>query len=418
MFLNFSEPVNSGTLIGSQLLRINNGDKDTSVLNVAGVREKINDSVYSVVLVSAVNPPLPGEKLRLVPGSKGGGIQDQKGNRPHDLNAPVVIKLRKGAAAILKTWYKDTNADGVIDQLLVQFIRAVDIEELDVISVEWNQKIYKVDAGKFLKVKDSIISIPVLGNVVDAKKIATSGNMFISQKYKNSNVLRTSSVIDSAAPVLLTAKLMFGNYNDNGSKGDDTLLATFSEEVQSIGTYPFSLKSGTTAVGYQFEVASPNAKGLQYTFLIHKTDPSTVLPAKGDSIWINEKGGVVGGGIQQTNEKNHRTLLDIIQPPVIWVLKVGPNPLKIPGGSFKIMVQTKKGVNLTPYTATVNIYDAVDNLVENTVMVKDDRSFVCNWSGHNLNGRQVGAGTYLAVVTVFNNGNKQWSKTSKLGVKR
>ena len=417
LYLTFSESVKPATLSGSQLLLIKEGTTDTLSVTIQMIQEFLNDSSFSVVFSINNNIILPGDKLRLLPGIKGGTISDLVDNNPHELNIPVVVNFKKGAAPIVKAWYKDTYPDGILDSLMVQFNRSVDISELDEITIQWAETLYKIKPDKFSKLSDSVISIPIQGTVVPKDKISTSGAMFLSQKYKSVSQARSSSVIDSAAPVLISAKLYRGEFTDDGSRKEDTLHVTFSENCENKDERPFIL-SNSSSDQYKFVVSSIRSNGTQHIYLIKEIEPTSLYVSKGDSIWINKDAGIGdNAGVAQRNELNRRVILDIIQPPTVWLSKIGPNPQKLPG-TIKIKVLAKKNIDLSPYHAKILIYDALNNTVADAAMVNDGKAFNFNWDGHNLKGRAVGAGTYISILKVFENDHQIWTENRKIGIKR
>lgn len=379
----------------------------------------INDSSYSVSLAASNSTIQPGDKLRLVPAVMGGTISDAGGNKPHPLNKPITITLKKGAASILKAWYKDCNANGIIDSLMIQYKRHVEISEFDSISIQWDLTLHKVSPDKFRAAGDSLIVIPLKGAVISSDEIVTSGSMFLSQKFKSTSTPRTATVIDSAAPVISSARLLLGGYDDNWNKFADTLSLVFSEIIHSTDAAPCSLSNSSNSSRYRFITSSKDVTGKNGKFIIDNYEPSNSLPERADSIWINVNARTSDeGGVSQKNLLNHRVLLDIVQPPAIWIFKVGPNPVTIPNEEIILRVASKKNIDLKPFNANVNIYDALGSIVSRSVMINNGKSLMYTWNGRNSKGRLVGEGTYLACVSIYENGAVIWSDTKTLGIKR
>ncbi len=419
LFLYFSEAIKQSSLIGDQLLLLKDGSSDTVHLKISRTNKMINDSSFSVSLAVSNSTIQPGDKLRLVPAVMSGTISDAGDNKPHLLNKPVIIALKKGAASILKAWYKDGNANGTIDSLMIHYKRHVEISEFDSISIQWNLTLHKVSPDNFRAAGDSLIAISLKGAVISSDEIITGGSMFLSQKFKSTSTLRTATVIDSAAPVISSARLLLGGYDDNWNKFADTLSLVFSEIIHSTDVAPCSLSNSSNSSRYRFITSSKDVTGKNCRFIIDNYEPSNSHPERADSIWINVNAEVSDeGGVSQKSLLNRRVLLDIVQPPAIWIFKVGPNPVTIPNEEVILWVASKKNIDLRPFNATVNIYDALGNTVSRSTMTNNGKSLMYTWNGRNSKGRLVGEGTYLAYVSIYENGAVIWNNTKALGIKR
>jgi len=124
-----------------------------------------------------------------------------------------------------------------------------------------------------------------------------------------------------------------------------------------------------------------------------------------------------------------------------WVLSCSPNPFNPISDILPVQVMDmidSRGEPLPEYAAIIEIaavtpvdiddswatmYDAVGNVVQQQLPVYRNRvdpfRYEILWDGHNRNGRLVGAGTYLAVVSLQGtDGGKQTVKRTRIGVKR
>jgi fibro-slime domain-containing protein len=421
LFLTFSEPVVSSSLKGKQLLLIRNGSADTLPLEILQIVKVINDSTFSLKVSSSDIRP-GADMVRLLPGNQGGTITELNDIKAHVRNPSVVAGSKKGAALISRANYQDINADGIIDRVIVHMKRKVDLSEFSTITVQWNSQLFKVSTDSVRSVSDSVISIGISRTVTEASTCVTSGNMYLSIVYSSApSTKRTSAVADSAAPVLISARLFPGEFLDDGSRKSDTLEVTFSEPVKTPGSSPFLLYTKKSELRYQFSVTllNVNSQHSVFKFLINKTDPENVVYAKGDSVWINNNSPVIDTiGVAQTNPLNRRVLLDLIQPPPEWTTLIGPNPMTSSTG-INILVSPKRKVILSPFSAELKIYDGVGNVVKNyPLQTAQVNGFKFNWDGSNTIGRLCGTGTYLAVLKVRENNKEIWIDRKSIGVLR
>lgn len=421
LYLTFSEKVFPSTLDGGQLLLIPDGTNDTTVLKISRIESVVNDSTISVVLVQSDRTVNSGDLLRLVPGTSGGTVSDVNGNLPHVLNPPVVIGFRKGAAAIQEACYKDTDADGVIDLLIIRFKRPVAKEELDTLKLQWEGQKYTIPPALLEPDGGSSVTLQLYGTVTGKENIATGGSMFMSQTFRAAPASpRTAAVADSAAPVLKEAIVRVGTYSESGMKNPDTLLVRFSENVQVNGTQPFVLQFPGAVMSYKFTVDPPAFNGETAVFQIRAIDPATAVPSRGDSIHINEQTTVADTGtVYQENPSNRRVLLKIEYPPVAWRILIAPNPFES-GNEFQtVKVTSRMSADVADFRASLTIYDGVGNaIVDIPAMEIADKSFIYRWNGANRQGRFVSTGTYIAFVRVYDGTAMSWSDRARMGVVR
>ena len=416
LFLTFSEPVFPATLKGGQLLLIKAGTTDTFTLSILQVNYIENDSTMTVLLSPSADKPVAGDKLRLVPGIRGGKISELNEIKPHDLNIAVTIGFRAGAATIKSAFYKDTDGDGVIDSVIIGFRRAVQISEFDTIRIQWNSQPFKIDPGSIGRVNDSSLAISVRGTVINTKQVQTSGLMYISVSYKSvPGVAKSSMVADSAAPVLVSATLYPGKYNKSGPRDPDTLNTLFSEDIQTPGEYPFSLNTPQMTF-YRFKLS---ITGGSYNFLVTAIDPDSISPRTGDSIWIDVSSGV-GDSLKniQLNPLNRRVLLQVKEPDPEWVVRIGPNPVNISESVSRIRLMPGIPITISRFRAKVIIYDALGNQIQNTDMKYESSYFEYVWDGRNRHGRKVGMGIYSVMTTLYDGNSVVWRDRTGIGVRR
>lgn len=344
-------------------------------------------------------------------------------NKPHDLNQSVVVVFRAGAAPISSSWYCDGNADGVLDTLTVRFKRKVNPSEIKALTIQWNLQQYAISPGTMIKVNDSTYGIPIAGTVTQPTKIVTYGAMDISVEYVAiPKVLRSSPVADSAAPVIVTARLFPGVATADGVTPDDTLEVKFSEAVTVQSTRPFLLSAKTGGVRYVFPVASTGTSGPAETrrFIIGAIEPAGAVkyPMAGDTLWLDPVAAVSdGGGAAQTNQFNRRVLLEVTWPKSPWIVGVSLNTFT-PNTGTVITAQKKTPYDMDRTGAAVTIYDAMGNLVVEDAMKQAEGTYIYKWKGMNRNMRLVGTGAYLAIVKISEDGRQIYVKKMKIGVRR
>jgi hypothetical protein len=424
LFLTFSEPMLASALLGKQLLLIKANTADTVLLDVQKTVSIINDSTCAVAIAVSSARPMPGDLLRLQPGSAGGTLVDMNRNNPHLLNRPVVIGFLAGPASVIAAWYLDVNADGFIDHVVAMFKRSVQASDLKTVKVQWssvaNMKSEMASPDALVKINDSTWSIPVHGETLTQNAPKTSGPMEMSVEYNAfPNVFRSMSVADSAAPVIVSAALSYGN----SASLDSTLTVVFSEPLRAApGAHPFVLWSKRNSSTYGFKLALVSFSENTYKFVVEAIDVGSVpFASQGDSIWIDAAALIAdnANGNIQANQSNRRALLTVTLPLPAWIATLSSNPF-VPGPQgTEISIQSKTPlIDPDRFTAKLSIFDEVGNQVLINAMPQKNKGFAFAWNGRNKNLRIVGTGTYPAVIRVYENGREVWTKILRVGVKR
>jgi hypothetical protein len=428
LYLAFSEPVTPATLSGKQLLLMSANSSDTIPLTVNTSLNTTNDSVYIVTLGASAKPPLSGDRVRLVPGSSGGGVADKNANKPHDLNRSVVLGFKPGPTSIISAYYRDVNADGYIDAVIVGFKRPVQPSDIQALIVQWNiQPSFQYDTisqSSFVKLNDSLYSLPLKGAAIRPTQIRTSVIMEIDVAYSAfPGIIRSLPVADSAAPVVVSASLKWGSYSAGGNtRSSDTLSVVFSEPVQNIGAYPFLVSSKKDGSLYRFQVTPlSTSAGTSWKFLVVGIDNTAVTGAlPGDSLWIDPIARIGDkGGVLQLNAQNRKVALDIVMQPPEWAFTISKNPFA-PGTdiSSEISVAPKTPIiDADQFSWQISIYDVIGNLVIAMPMAPKGKGWAYLWNGRNKNARIVGSGLYSAIVKTFKNNQEYSTKRLRIGVK-
>jgi hypothetical protein len=424
LYLSFSEPVTPAALSGKQLLLMSAGATDTVQLATADYTNMANDSMFTITLLTSVKRPLAGDRLRLVPGSQGGAITDQSGNKPHDLNRSVVLGFRPGPTPIVSAYYLDANADGYLDRIIVGFKRPVQASDISSLTAQWKirpaYQYQTIAVDSIVKLNDSLYSLPLHGDAIRPVQPRTGVEMEIQAEYAAfPGIIRSLPVADSAGPVLLDpATLVYSNFPDS-----TILTVTFSENILSPGARPFVLWSNKNGAQYQLNLAPDTVNGVMYTFHVN---PGAPYAAGGDSIWISTGTSPLvsdTSGYAQRNPLNHRVILHVTTPPPKWDVHISKNPFT-PGRGFSTIISDSSQTPIMDpdqYTVTISIFDVIGNLVITKSMDQKDKSvanWTCSWDGRNKNGRAVGAGVYSGIITVNKNNAANSTKRIHIGIKR
>jgi hypothetical protein len=248
-------------------------------------------------------------------------------------------------------------------------------------------------------------------------------------------------IADSMAPVIASA-----NYINGKTSGslidDDTLVVKFSEKADSVDVpAPFWLFDPVTQVKYSISLSTiASGDGITQQFVVKPgsmTNGKTSV-SRNDSIWINEAASINDKlNNVQDNKDNRRVTLQSSKIDYSFTVTAGPTPVNpktytIPNvitNQFNngavtngVVVQIKSGERVLPQdsvNASISIYDQVGNAVvkdDKCAVTKENGKFLYIWNGVNRNGRYVGDGTYVAVISVkVSNGVSRTIKT-KIGI--
>jgi RNase P/RNase MRP subunit p29 len=395
--LRFSEIIVDSSCIGSSLLLIKPTALCTlSVVNIVSTRSTFR------VLTNPLNgiSVTEGDSIRLYPG---GPVSDVYGNHPHLLNRPVVLTIKKKPPEIKNAFYNDVNSDGTIDKVTVCFDKDVDVHGI-------SGKITFRSMNSLLINENRVQQVPgiqsaLIFDIRDAFNTSldglTSGNMDIAIMFNEYPGYTASHFVnDSAAPVILDAYFSEGLESATTDKSSDTLVITFSEDVQDIrDEQPFFFKTPEPSGGaYAMRLSSLGHTSTKYLFKVNRIDGSG-YPDENDSVFINPLGNVMDiiGNIQ-TNENNRRALLRTRPASLEFSLIIGPSPFDPAKERLFITVDPKmKNTNAIRIRSEIIIHDCLGNLLfrhmeENNGIIK------CTWNGTNRKGRRVGTGTYLLNV--------------------
>ncbi|MDG5815826.1 hypothetical protein QA601_12110 [Chitinispirillales bacterium ANBcel5] len=421
LILTFSERLAEGTLLGETLLLTKKEDNRQVVLTVKKV-VPFMDAFKVIVEDAGSDAPMKGDLLSFTT-----EVRDLRAQiHAHENNTPIVLGLKAVPPGVDSAFYYDTNADGVVDQVVLHFNKSVHIEDMN-LNLTWfgGNETGLLNASSFAFASDSSsITVNVLNafnqNVADI----THGTMSATIGFEDFGEEVSSLVEDRAAPVITKAMYRPGAILSDGEIARDTLIVTFSEHIE-IPHYgkPFSLiaEHNGEIRHYSLDLIHYRERLLEHVFILGDTVPEDFFPAAGDSIYINHVAKVVDlMGNVQDNPQNKRVPLEIGEIPIQITASVGPSPYRwgqevtlqdglgeFNGLLFRLDVRARvsEGLNLD---AMVTVYDNMGNIVLNTNMEQEQsRSYLTYKWRHplsNRKGRNVAAGTYLAFFNVVRDG--------------
>jgi hypothetical protein len=398
--LTFTEKVKDSTIIGKSLKLIKSGGKHFVEANLLQIRA---DTIVVTVSVHDNERPSPGDSLQI---ESSGPLEDFYGNHARFDNRPVVIRIRRSPANIIKAFYQDKDANGIVDQVQIQFDREVDITDIST-SFTWANNISTSSLnGTRIKRGDngSIVLVDVSGAFNKNVQNITSGIMTVKVEYNQfPSIQRNAAVNDSAAPVVVYALYAPGISSESEMIIPDTFTATFSEEIDSFSTdLPLKFRKPGSKSDYKISLQLLRQKGTEYVFEVTSIE-NLLYPEISDSVWINPEKNIrdMFSNIQ-SNPLNKRVLLRFRSTPLKFKFKLGPNPFNPQKQMVTITVAPKSRTReLLDIEASVRIYDPLGNKVHQDFqksLNNNSPHVELKWNGENLSGKQVGCGTYMAVV--------------------
>ncbi|MFP4242798.1 MAG: fibro-slime domain-containing protein, partial [Chitinispirillaceae bacterium] len=242
LLITFSEPVPTDSIMEEALLAITPGGQERAltVLNAAktydGVRIIVNQRVY------------PEDSIRINPQSQ---LCDYYGNRSHLQNRFVALQLKLGIPRVEQAYYKDGNADGIVETGILQFNRPVNYYSFQPIFAWPNGAMADtLKAERFTYGQDSSEVIVQLGGAFDKTvENITAGNLNLKFQMTGFNESGFAVLQDSAASVLVSAKYTFSTGDTLSDR--DTLEVIFSESVsREFAERPFVFKRGDCDTTY------------------------------------------------------------------------------------------------------------------------------------------------------------------------
>ncbi len=335
--------------------------------------------------------------------------------------------------------YYDGDGDGIVDTVIINLALPVSASSLS-LNVQWK------DEGK----SGSTVNVTTNPNILTQVIADISGAFSETLNNKTSGTLIANLLIgsdsvttvpkDSAAPVITFAHLTYGA----DETVNDTLIAKFSEDMGYISASdPLTFY---TAEGDDYSMMLSIIERIskkEFKFEVVTIDAG-FTPSSLDSVNINYQASVEdSNGIIQSIPLNQKVKLSIKLQPVDIIVKTiiadtipdvlipddlkGNNDFKIgtvvildpetsdnldaiadnllESSSFKAIIFDVVG-NIIAEGDGINESD--DDLALNVITVNGKKKVAVNWTNKNLKGRKVGGGTYLMIVQMKGEENRDY----------
>lgn len=414
LLLTFTEPLKDNSIIGNTLNLLKSGNSyKVKVHSCIPIADTLKVLVSTEENVSFAY----GDSLQII---SAGTLTDLYNNHAHIKNRPVPVIIRKSPANILKAFYMDKNADGIVDQAQIEFDREVDIKDIKASFMWINDNSTNQLSSERIKQGKSAQIITVNLEKAFKKSVTniTSKKMNVSIFFDSfTNIERWADVEDSAAAVLVSARYAPAIITENSKNEPDTLYATFSEEIILPFTTdePLTFKKPGENKPYQVKLQFEKIKSSEHVLKILSIKDG-VYPEKADSVWINPDAKLSDLNLnKQINSLNSRVLLSVRSTPIKFRFRVGPNPFKPSQQEISIIIdpslRTREEISIE---ADVNIFDPIGNVIFHAKENKlnENSEIEIKWDGTNRSGRIVTDGTYLLEIIAINlkTGEKQPAK--------
>ncbi len=248
-------------------------------------------------------------------------------------------------------------------------------------------------------------------------------------------------VNDKVAPVITSATLQPKLFTRE-MKELGELTVTFSEEIEPLNTdEPFNFFQSSSQYSMDLKLKSQTLNKAVFTIYALR---DIEFFQDGDLINIAHDQGISDMlGNTQTVPNNRKVPMKVMSQPFDIVFSAGQNPFtpgvtRLPsfsgmsigtGTAVVADFRGNLGSRASKVKAHIEIYDclnnhicetskrgATDSPVQYDIVTDATTKLVFLWSGQNKNGRKVGAGTYIAVVTVVDPSGKEQTEKIPIGV--
>ncbi len=418
LLLRFSELVSEVSVMGTTL-RLTKPDGTPLDLDVAAYFKR-SDTIGVIVDNTADMFPQQGDSLSII---ATGSLRDMVRNRAHPDNRPVPIQLRTRPPIAQYGWYDDADADGHIDQAVIQFDVPPDLQQINLILSRGTAQSERIAPQNITYTTDSSrIIVSATGLFPAASDVSTEAVMQYMLSFDNfEDSLQSDYLSDSAAPVIASALFLPSPVRTGDFR--DTLQIRFSEAIDEINyatPFVFHKRNQTTyAMNLQF---LERENGYTYRYLVESMGGQ--YPSETDSVNIDILAGV--GDLQdniQQNVSNRKVPLQIRPLPVEYKVFIGPNPFDPLMQTIKFyVIPLLEAPELINYTVEIRVYDALGHLLYESFHHNDASQAIetiIEWNGTNLRGRIVGSGSYQLVLRIDDlKRNKTETHKFVVGVRR
>ena len=458
--VTYSEPVKTVDIAGNYMVWKSgvSADQPVNAIDIPTTTDNVS-WVFKMASGSATNPN-PGDSVRL-PLVSSRIVSFNNGTQPSITDASPYVVVLGGDRPPAAAWYLDTNADGIVDALGMQF--AVPLKTSPAFVFKLGAESRTIDAtnglviapnGLFATVSFAANPFTVIKTSVDA---ADNGTMTSTM----GDVVATASfpIRDSVDPVIISASLRYASYSDADQMAD-TLKLAISEPVAVLGD---NIAWGLSPVTQHQLIHLPGFTQVSPTEIWVKFDSTMERVGNGDSVRLApiDAGGQVidANGNAPTYLLAKWTRIVAGQRPPRFAVDIFPSPLMVvdpithpdvngmaAGPQMSVYVTSTKtpGVLLPmvgdvvgttpiseamvagnaigprftvngPFEATAIVYDNLgvfvgqiafqmtQTMIDNGTFAAKDGSFevVILWNGQNLKKLPVGSGIYMFRVVVY-----------------
>ncbi|MCL1947422.1 MAG: hypothetical protein FWF51_09805 [Chitinivibrionia bacterium] len=373
---------------------------------------------------------------------------------------------------VKNAWYFDDSnpADGYIDRIKMEF--EFDFSEYSEFKFsEFVPHIEDIVKNNFTLPsarKFSVKSVDVIDNTslkisvsqetdkVDVKTSVDNSDKFTVQSnliHKFNDTLQIRAVgqfeiKDSVAPIITSGRYRFMKIENENDKIIDTLTLVFSEKLSgSVAKNSIGAFSKTKNSQYSFKFDDTFAQNDSIVKIEVEYDGNN-LPDLGDSVRIQLNSAITDKEFIRQKLNTVWAPLSVVEGEGNYDVSIYPNPYS-PNGEFEtadgrtdknpviekwgnsyeaknlaVVVKPigQRGSMKKELTAKITIIDALGNtIVENKEFSQGkDGVLIWTWNGKNVRGRTVGAGTYLAIISVIDETgeNAPFLRTRKIGIKK
>ncbi len=414
---------------------------NATTLTVVGIMD-LEKTTFKLLVKSGSGSINEGDSLSI---NSSGKVSDSYTTKAHPDNPKMPIVIKEAVPRVISAFYT-ADKNGMLDKVEILFAKKITADDIS-FGFKWNNgNRVAVSGSNVTEIGSDGTRVQVkIKELLTGTKIATSGSIQLSAFHKNfAKDEIKADVADSAAPVILEATLNPSSSSFNGVY-TDTLTVTFSEPVETItADQPFTFKNMPDGTMYSMKVANAfinTGDQSQQVFLVTSYD-GVEFPNQKDSIRIDVSRKVSDRkGNVQTFSENRFAPLKTNKIPFTVLVKKGPNPFKPSadtkkpstyaeaaalakrdlGSLFLFTPDTTRIKREVSVEGTIKILDPFGNVIRDEQCIPDEakRKVYFFWDGRNSAGRLVGAGTYIVVVNVINEGVPlEKVKPFKVSVKR
>jgi len=403
--------------------------------------ETKDNRTFKAAVSHTPDGPAPNGWIRLNP--SGNAVTDGNGNRPHDRNRWVRLKVREQAPIVSGAYYTADVTTGKPDYIYVTFSNkdAIDLDWWFMggsVKIEENKAVAAPNPEKVKELFDNVDGMLRinLNAAASFDAVRTSGDMKFTLEFNPSLandettpwVKQNLIAKDKAKPVIVKAVLLTGSPKGDVNCmvdcfNDDTLMIYYSEPLnlssKKLSPSPVTMQAKDgLRFGSNFEPALLELVGgdLVYDKGFYRASyrvkfDEDKYPSPGDLVHINENAGIGDDADDNVQDRPDNRWVELeMARRSNWIVTVKRNPF-ISGGSDernKVVVELSpnaKGVQeVEVLKATIRIVDNVGALVLDTTIDRNFadpnvRTVTWEWKGANSKGRFVGTGTYLFKAT-------------------